>query len=130
MFEKLGKKLFESLGDSRSNDSTHKSYFNDAWKDLAAFYKVSDLLPYDAYSSKNQLFYNQTSVGFVIETATLVGASEEMQKEVSNLFALSLPEESSMQVMLWAGPKIGDFLNSYVDARANDHPNSEILQTF
>lgn len=127
MFAKLGKKLFESLGDRNSNGSNHKSYFNDAWKDLAAFYKVSDLLPYDAYSSKHQLFYNQTSVGFVIETAPLVGASEEMQKEVSNLFALSLPEESSMQVMLWADPKIGDFLDNYVDARGNEHPNSDIL---
>lgn len=134
MFEKLGKKLFTSLGDGANHETLQKSYFTRVWSELASFYKVSDLLPYDAYSSKHQLFYNQTSVGFVVETAPLVGASEEMQKEVSNLFALSLPEESSMQVMLWADPKIGDFLDLYVDARANagnlsDQDNSSTLHT-
>jgi hypothetical protein len=48
-----------------------------------------------------------------------------MQKEVSNLFALALPEESSLQVLLWADPHIGDQLDAYQHARAGQ---SEILQ--
>jgi conjugal transfer ATP-binding protein TraC len=74
---------------------------------------------------KTKIFYNQESLGFVIETAPLVGASSEMQKEVSNLFALALPEESSLQVLLWADPHIGDQLDIYQAARAGQ---SETLQ--
>ena len=85
---------------------------------MANFYKICDLFPYDAYDPKTKIFYNQESLGFVIETAPLVGASSEMQKEVSNLFALALPEESSLQVLLWADPHIGDQLDAYQAARA------------
>ena len=116
MLAKFGQKLFGNEA-NRKDRSESQSQFHEAYQQMASFYKICDLLPYDAYDSKHQLFYNQTSVGFVIETAPLVGASEEMQKEVSNLFALSLPEESAMQVMLWADPHIGDLLNNYQRAR-------------
>ena len=74
-------------------------------------------MPYDAYDSSTKLFYNRESIGFVIETAPLVGASSEMQKEVANLFALALPETSALQVMLWADPHIGNQLDVYQQAR-------------
>jgi conjugal transfer ATP-binding protein TraC len=120
MFEKIGAKVFSLLGENSSSDGRNTerhSQFQQAYEDMAAFYKVCDLLPYDAYDPKTKLFYNQTSVGFVIETAPLVGASEEMQKEIANLFALALPEESALQVMLWADPHIGDQLDAYQKAR-------------
>lgn len=123
MFAQLGQKLFKN--EAKARQAEHHSYFDDAYLQMAAFYKICDLLPYDAYDSKYQLFYSQSSVGFVIETAPLVGSSEEMQKEISNLFALSLPEMSSMQVMLWADPHIGGFLQNYKNARQG---RSETLQ--
>lgn len=114
MFAKLGKAL---LGEDPTSGGAHHSQFDDAWQQISAFYKICDLLPYDAYDPKTKLFYNQASVGFVIETAPLVGASEAMQKEVANLFALALPEESALQVMLCADPHIGDLLSFYENAR-------------
>ena len=128
MLAKLGKKLFSRLGEDKARDghnTEHQSQFQKAYAQMASFYKICDLLPYDAYYSKTKLFYNQESVGFVIETAPLVGASAEMQKEVSNLFAMALPEESALQVMLWADPHIGDQLDVYQQAR---HGQSSTLQ--
>ena len=128
MLAKLGKKLFSGSGKSQSCEEqkpVHGSQFIQAFKDMANFYKICDLFPYDAYDPKTKIFYNQESLGFVIETAPLIGASAEMQKEVSNLFALALPEESSLQVLLWADPHIGDQLDAYHAARAGQ---SEILQ--
>lgn len=115
MLAKLSSKLFKGL--DRQGENNHHSQFRDIWSQMSAFSKFCDLLPYDAYDPKTGLFYNQESVGFVIETAPLVGASIEMQKEVSNLFALALPEESSLQVLLWADPHIGDQLKDYQAAR-------------
>jgi conjugal transfer ATP-binding protein TraC len=127
MLAKLGKKLF-SHGDNQARDGekpARSSQFTQAFKDIASFYKICDLFPYDAYDPKTKIFYNQESIGFVIETAPLVGASSEMQKEVANLFALALPEESSLQVLLWADPHIGDQLDVYQAARSEQ---SETLQ--
>ena len=120
MLAKLGKKLFSRLGEDSAehgHNPSDQSQFEKAMAQMAAFSKISDLLPYDAYDSSTKLFYNRESVGFVIETAPLVGASSEMQKEVANLFALALPEESALQVMLWADPHIGNQLDVYQNAR-------------
>lgn len=112
--------MFKGL--DKQVENNHPSQFQNIWSQMAAFTKFCDLLPYDAYDPKSKLFYNQESVGFIIETAPLVGASIEMQKEVSNLFALALPEESSLQVLLWADPHIGDQLKDYQAARKNQSP--------
>lgn len=125
MLAKLGKKLFAHLGEDQTSEGrqghakiSHHSQYVQAHSHLADFHKLVDLLPYDAYDPKTKLFYSQASVGFVVETAPLVGASSEMQREVANLFAMSLPEESSLQVMLWADPHIGDQLDAYQAARS------------
>ena len=127
MLAALGKKLFirsgfhqgeDQASGSRDSKKTYTSQYVQAFAEMADFYKLCDLFPYDAYDPKTKLFYNQGSIGFVIETAPLVGASVEMQKEVSNLFALALPEESSLQILLWADPHLGDELDAYQAARA------------
>jgi len=67
MLAKLGKKLFSRFGEDRSidgHDTEHQSQFQKAYAQMASFYKICDLLPYDAYDSKTKLFYNQESVSF------------------------------------------------------------------
>lgn len=72
-----------------------------------------DLFPYDNYDEQHSLFLNDEGVGFVIEVPPLLGASEEIQKELSNLFINFLPEESGIQFMLWADPNIDPKCNQY-----------------
>jgi conjugal transfer ATP-binding protein TraC len=45
-----------------------------------------------------------------------------MQKEVSSLFQYILPEESSLQVILWADPHIGDLCDTWKAARQHSTP--------
>ena len=118
MLSSLGARISQLFGEPEHTDKRY-SYMDEAYASMAGFYKVCDLLPYDSFDETNHLFYNHDSMGFVIETQPLVGASEEMQKEISNLFALVLPDKSSLQVLLWADPCIGDQTQAYVDAR--DH---------
>lgn len=90
--------------------------FSSLFKKLSSFSKVSDLLPYQSF--EDPLFFNEEGLGFVLEVPPLVGASEEMQKEVSGLFQQGLPEGSSLQVMLLADPHIGPILDAYAASRA------------
>jgi conjugal transfer ATP-binding protein TraC len=92
MFDKFGSTVFKWLGDHDFNQQT-TCYHDQAYTQMAGFYKISDFLPYRSFEEETQLFINQDSLGFVLETAPLVGASEEMQKEVSNLFQQLLPGE-------------------------------------
>lgn len=118
MLAKLGKKIAGILGDTHTIQKTH-SYFQEAFQKMSEFYKISDLFPYESYDIENHIFYNADSLGFVIETSPLVGSSDTMQREISNLFTTVLPDESALQVLLYADPHIGDCLNGFVDARCD-----------
>lgn len=111
MFGKLGQWLLKHLGEPLS-DSTH-SDLERFYQQLSHFYNLRDLLPYQSYDEASQLFFNEGSLGFVLETPPLVGSSEEMQKEISGFFQHILPEDSSLQVMLFASPQIGSFLEAW-----------------
>ncbi len=126
MLSDFGKKILSFFGEQDQSPGV-SSYYNEALKGLSQFYNLSKFLPYESYDETTQLFFNQDSIGFVIETLPLVGASEEMQREVSGLFQHVLPEESSLQIILWADPHIGDFCEAWQKAREGRTPIIENL---
>ena len=126
MLSDFGKKILSFFGDQEQSPGG-SSYYNEALKGLSQFYNLSAFLPYESYDETTQIFFNQDSLGFVIETLPLVGASEEMQREVSGLFQHVLPEESSLQIILWADPHIGDFCDAWQKAREGRNPVIESL---
>ncbi|MGL5720270.1 MAG: type IV secretion system protein TraC [Alphaproteobacteria bacterium] len=87
---------------------------------LNRFLKVNRLhqvLPYRSYDPTTQLFENEDGAGFVIECSPLVGCTEAMQREISGLFQLTLPEGSNLQALLWADPRVEPVLASWHHAR-------------
>ncbi len=80
-------------------------------------FSMGDLLPYRSYDTEKQIFYNENSIGFVLETNPLVGCTEEMQREISGLFQHTLPEGVNIQFTLWADPRVGGFLKRWANAR-------------
>ena len=121
MISYLGERIAKAFGEQDLGVAPN-SYFDSVLESYGQQFMMSDLFLYDSYNEQTQLFRNQDSIGFVLETLPLIGASEEMQKEVSSLFQYILPEGSSLQVMLWADPHIGDLCNFWKDARANQQP--------
>lgn len=119
MLSSLGEKLLNFLGE-KPFDSSSSHYLDELSNVLSKYPKICDLFPYETYDEKYQLFFNEGSVGFVLETPTLVGASEEMQKEVDGLFQNTLPEQSSLQVILWADPYIEELLDQWKSARRSE----------
>lgn len=116
MFDKLGSFLFKWLG-GHDFDQKTTCHYDQLYAQMASFYKLNDFLPYRSFDEETQLFMNVDSIGFVLETVPLVGSSEEMQKEISNLFQQLLPEESALQVLLWADPHIGALCDQFSQAR-------------
>lgn len=121
MLSQLGAKIAKLFGEQDSG-IPEQSYFESTLKGYGRQPVMADLFPYETYDEKTQLFRNQDSIGFVLETLPLTGASEEMQKEVSSLFQYILPEESSLQTILWADPHIGDLCDTWKDERRNQKP--------
>jgi len=94
--------------------------------EIEKVYHLSDFLPYKWYDDETGLFISEKQVGFVLDIMPLVGNSENMQKELSNIFTQILPEESSIQTILYADKNIGGILDEYIHTRDNSIP---VMQT-
>ena len=81
--------------------------------------ELSKFFPYVAYDEENELFVNKSSVGMVFIGAPLLGSSEEVEKQFTDLFKSVLPPASNIQFLLLASPRISPLLQSWSDARAN-----------
>ena len=86
---------------------------------------LSKFFPYVAYDEENELFVNKNSVGMVFMGAPLLGSSEEIEKQFTDLFKSVLPLNSNIQFLLLASPKISPLLKSWSEVR---HGKGELFQ--
>ena len=93
-------------------------------------HSLSEMLPYRIFDSETQLFLNRTSVGFVLETLTLVGCGDEIPRQLTGIFQHALPLGSNLQCLLIASPHIEPWLKVWEGARQNLFLNerSDVLQ--
>ena len=81
--------------------------------------QLSKFFPYVAFDEQNQLFINKHSVGMLFISAPLLGSSDEIEKQFTDLFKSVLPLNSNIQFLLLASPKISPLLKSWSDARSS-----------
>lgn len=79
-------------------------------------YGLSGLLSYDQYDPVRGLFYNDTSVGFLLDVVPQTGADEKLAGNLSALFSLLGPEVG-LQWLLFGSPQVEPLLQSYVGLR-------------
>ena len=120
--ETLGAQLFSASGEGEAiaadfGESKNTHTRSDFIKGLFDIPQLTSLLPYATYDDETGLFYNTDSVGFVIETEPLTGASQEIQTQIQNFFNTVMPTESALQVILYADPCIGAFTDAYQKTR-------------
>jgi conjugal transfer ATP-binding protein TraC len=70
------------------------------------------LLPYESYDPDRYLYFNKQSVGFVLNALPLVGTNESIIQILHNLIVDTLPDETTLDILLWASPKISPYLTS------------------
>ncbi|MBY0501648.1 MAG: type IV secretion system protein TraC [Alphaproteobacteria bacterium] len=88
-------------------------------------HSLSELLPYRGFDPETQIFINQASLGFVIETLPLVGCGDEIPRQLTGLFQHALPLGSSFQCLLLGSQRIEPWIKTWENARRG---RSEILE--
>ncbi|RYE15436.1 MAG: hypothetical protein EOP34_03210, partial [Rickettsiales bacterium] len=114
------KKLFSSI----TKNKEIENYIGDSRKYNAQvsdkiynYETFSDLLHYETFDEKYELFINQNSYGFMLETGLFIGSNESLERELDGLFQSILPENSSVQFLLIASPKVGSILEDWQNIR-------------
>ncbi|MBL8675855.1 MAG: type IV secretion system protein TraC [Alphaproteobacteria bacterium] len=82
-------------------------------------HSLSEMLPYRSFDPETQLFLNQASVGFVLETLPMVGCGEKVPRQLTGIFQHTLPLGSNLQCLLIASPHIDPWLKTWEGARQN-----------
>lgn len=93
----------------------------EAANEVAQLYGLHSILKYDQFDPSNDLFYNETSVGFCFEVLPQTGADAEMAERLSTLFT-PIPPGYGVQWCFFASPMLDAQYNAYLDMRhiAND----------
>ncbi len=146
--ESLGAKLFQKSGEGsrggegseggRGRESESVDYGESKQtqnretflKGLFDIPQLTSMLPYATFDEETDLFYNTDSLGFVIETEPLSGASLDIQTQIQNFFNTVMPAESALQVILYADPYIGDFMDRYQKTRGQGSGQGVIKTSF
>lgn len=109
MIKKIHKQISNLFGDqnpiSHDGDAGHNYHF------------IADLLPYRFFDSETHLFFNQNSIGFILEAIPLVGASEEVIDTITGTITDGLPEGCTVQFINWASSKTADILREWQEPR-------------
>lgn len=128
MLATLGEKILNFFQERQNYGVRGETSFHrNSIRQFFHHHRLEELLPYESYEPSQGLFYNRSSLGFVLETLPLVGCTEEMQREVSGLFQHTLPEGSNLQVMLWADPHIGSILEQWEAPRRSQQETLALL---
>ncbi len=98
-----------------------------SYRELGEVYHLSEYLPYKWYDEEKEVYVSENDVGIIFGVYPLVGNSESMQKELSNIFTQILPEGSNIQVMFYADKNIKDTLDDYVNSRKGTGKTLEVL---
>ena len=56
-----------------------------SYKELGEVYHLSEYLPYKWYDEEKEVYVSENDVGIIFGVYPLVGNSESMQKELSNI---------------------------------------------
>jgi len=93
-------------------------------------HSLGEFLPYRCFEPETQIFYNLSSLGFVIETLPLVGCGEEIPRQLTGLFQHSLPLGSNLQCLLIASSRIEPWLKGWESARRGRSDSKTTSQSF
>jgi len=92
---------------------------------LTEHHPLAGLLPYERFDPETELFFNEDSVGFMLEATPAVGLGENQLKVLSGLFTQGLKPGTSVQLLLYASPDVMPLLEHWAKARRGGQGNRE-----
>lgn len=82
--------------------------------------KFSEFLPYRAYDANCKTYHNMDNTyGFLWECIPLVNASDKIFSILEGMVNAGMPENSTMQWILWADPNIEPYLEAYTRTKVH-----------
>lgn len=100
------------------------------------FDSLTSYLNYSGYDEDTHLFALTTDeheqdlgVGFVMELNPYLGANDELIDKLAPLFAM-LPDDTGMQIQMFASPDVRNFLNSYERIQQLRHEKDPMRPVF
>ena len=121
-FELLGQKILSVLGERTHDGHGPDSHTLQNQADYLRVFGLDSLLPYRSYDPRTQIFHNENSHGFIIETYPMVGCTEEMQREISGLFQHTLKEKASLQFLMYGDPRLEELLDQWAHPLQSGDP--------
>ena len=88
------KLISELLGEKDTSNETAK-FLNGL-----DYPNICDLLPVVGYDNNSELFYNQNSLGFIIEAQPLIGANELIVEGLDRVFQNNIPRDQPIQILM------------------------------
>lgn len=86
----------------------------------------SELLPYEYFDEKNNIFINKdNNLGFIFESRPIVGVNENLINQLSLLFDEFMPEGGYLQFLMIAGPDVESITKSWLQSYSGQN---EILK--
>ncbi|MEX0914726.1 MAG: type IV secretion system protein TraC [Wenzhouxiangellaceae bacterium] len=92
---------------------------------LTEHHPLAALLPYERFEPETGLFFNEDSVGFMLEATPAVGLGENQLKVLSGLFTQGLTPGTSVQLLLYASPDVMPLLDRWATARRGARGTAE-----
>lgn len=123
MLEAILKKARDKYFPDFSNPSDRTAAATESAREWLETHSIGDILPYESYDEKTKLFINKNSIGFVLEANPLMGAGDKVHNQLERLIKNLLPEESSIQFIMYASPKVSNLLDKWETPRKNQGGN-------
>src|ERR1700722_4959208 len=117
-FHDISAKITHWMGDKMAFGNSQRLPNEDKINDFFQEYPLSGLLPYEAFDEKNNILINKKSVGFMLMTTPLTGATEETENILSSLLSDVIPKKADIQFLLWASDKVGHVFDAFEKARS------------
>lgn len=113
MINKFGKQILKFFDE----DETYKgeSISLKTFRGYHACHSFQEYFPYESY--EDGIYYNRSTLGFILECLPIMGFTEESHKQLAGLFQYVLPENSNIQFLLIADPYIGGALSEWQKVR-------------
>lgn len=111
--------LLRSLGLAGSGETRYIPTPLRRVHDLVNTPRLSAWLPYSAYLAEEQVFVNEESIGFVLETHPQAGGDDEMANILHSIIT-ACPTGTGIQFILFASPNIRPTIKEYGSLRLED----------
>jgi len=83
-------------------------------------FRLSSVLPYQAFDPETSLFYNRDTLGFVLHAVPATAITAERLQVLNQIFNMNARPDTVIQVTMYADPNVEPILGAWERAKTNN----------